>query len=458
MSRNRRHNINKSAAPMENNFSDIKQNSLSGLVGGYQDGFNSGITPTINRMDTAQSNLRWTLAFNNRALLTEMYVELGIVQTLIDQPVEDAFRKGFDLTSRQLSHDQLREVLQFMRDTGIVEDIKSTIKWGRLFGGSGLVILTNQPNEKPLNVKGIGKDSPLRFYSADLWELNMQFYTNEPTVDDLPEDKPYMFYGHPMHKSRVLKYKGKEAPSFVRRRMRGWGMTEVERLFRSLNQYIKNQNVIFELLDEAKVDVYSIEGLQAALATVSGTNLIQKRIALGNQLKNYQNALVLDRQDTYSQKQMQFYGLGDMLKQIREGIAADLKMPVTKLWGVSSAGFNSGEDDIENYNSMIETEVRAKCRNIIIEPAKIVCNILFGFIPDDLEIKWESLRMLNAEQEENVKTAKSTRILNAFSSGLISPEEAKKALNKSDAMGIIIDETEDLFDNPQSEIKKDAKT
>ena len=31
----------------------------------------------------------------------------------------------------------------------------------------------------------------------------------------------------------------------------------------------------------------------------------------------------------------------------------NLKMPITKLFGISAAGFSSGEDDIENYNSMI---------------------------------------------------------------------------------------------------------
>jgi len=66
----------------------------------------------------------------------------------------------------------------------------------------------------------------------------------------------------------------------------------------------------------------------------------------------------MDMKDDYEQKQITFTGLSDVLSQIRYGIAADVKMPMAKLFGMSASGFNSGEDDIENYNAMIESSVR----------------------------------------------------------------------------------------------------
>ena len=119
----------------------------------------------------------------------------------------------------------------------------------------------------------------------------------------------------------------------------------------------------------------------------------------------------------------------------------DLKMPVTKLFGISSAGFNSGEDDIENYNSMIEGEIRSKSKFIVIQVLKLCCQKLFGMAPDDLTINWKPLRILSAEQEENVKEKKFNRVKETFASGLMTDEEAKSSINKDSLLPIEIDES-----------------
>ena len=49
--------------------------------------------------------------------------------------------------------------------------------------------------------------------------------------------------------------KGLTAPSFLRPRLRGWGFSVVEKLVRSINQYIKATDLGFEVLDEFKLDV-----------------------------------------------------------------------------------------------------------------------------------------------------------------------------------------------------------
>jgi phage-related protein (TIGR01555 family) len=249
------------------------------------------------------------------------------------------------------------------------------------------------------------------------------------------------YYGIKVHRSRVFLIKGKEAPSFVRPRLRGWGMSEVERLIRSINSYLKNQDVVFELLDEAKIDVFKMKGFNAALLQEGGTAKVARRVQGANQIKNFQHALTMDKEDEYEQKQISFSGLGDILTQIRQGVAADVKMPMTKLFGISAAGFSSGEDDIENYNSMIDSEVRAKSKFIIVSVLQICCQIKFGFIPDDLKIVWKPLRILNAKEEEEVKTSKFNRIMSAYQAGLASAQEAKESINKDALVPVELDET-----------------
>ena len=85
------------------------------------------------------------------------------------------------------------------------------------------------------------------------------------------------------------------------------------------------------------------------------------KITLSNMLKSYLNALVMDKEDEYHQKQLSFSGLSEILQECRLDVAAALRMPVTKIFGMATAGMTSGDDDLENYNTMIIRDIRGFC-------------------------------------------------------------------------------------------------
>ena len=414
-----------------------KKNSLDGFaehIGTW--GLNSNpFAPQNSRLDTMFINTRWALVTNFRSILSEAYAEFGIVQTLVDQPVSDAFRTGYIVKTDQLDDSQKRKLYYYIERNRINEIIMEAFNWSRLFGGSGIIINTDQKPDTPLDYSKITEDSPLEFLAADMWEL----YTDIPMWnpwENMSQASTYNYYGMRLNRSRVLPIMGKKPPSFIRNRLRGWGMSELERVVRSINSYLKNQDLIFELLDEAKVDVYQLNGFNTAMLTAQGTRVAEKRVQTANTLKSYLNALVLDTTDKYDQKQLSFNGLSDILNQIRQGVAADLKMPLTKLFGVSAAGFNSGEDDIENYNSMIESEVRSKAKPVVVSVLEVICQKLFGFIPDDMNIEFKSLRILSAEQEENMKNSKFNRLIEAVANGLATPKQFMVGCNNDDLLPI----------------------
>lgn len=410
-----------------------------------------GYGTQVSSQETLMINTSWAMISNNRTLLSQAYVQYGIIQTLCDQPVDDAFRPGFEIKSEQLDGDDIELLMAYVEMNKVVQQSAQGAKWARLYGGGGVIIVTEEDPSLPFNPLKLKKGSRVAFKSFDMWELYFSLQNEQGEVQLTDDDGDldsysgefYDYYGKNVHRSRVMRIDGKQAPAFVRPRLRGWGMSEVERCIRSLNQYIKNQDVVFELLDEAKVDVYKMKGFNSALMNTSGTAGVANRIQNANMLKNFQNAITMDVNDEYEQKTMNFAGLGDILTQIRQGLAADLKMPMTKLFGISAAGFNSGEDDIENYNAMVESEVRAKIKYHIVEQLKICCQVLFGFYPHDLSIKFKPLRIMGADQEEKIKTDQFNRVTTAFSSGLISGQTANGAINAGSLLPIEIDDTSD---------------
>lgn len=398
-----------------------KENSTSSMLDGIFSGSTLSTSSQPFQLGAATQYNPITL---NRVLLSYAYMTFGIIQTFIDQPVEDCFRGGVDIECDELNEDDIKLLQDVLIELKDYDAIKNTMKWAKLFGGAGLIINTDQDPTEELDIEAIGENTPLAFIDADRWELVLSYIVEEkiPT--------PYNYYGQPIHKSRVLKVMGKEAPSFIRKRLQGWGMSELERVMRDFNAYTKNQDVIYELLDEAKQDVWMLDGFNTKLATAQGNKLVQDRLALANQLKNFSNAIMMDKNDLYDQKQITFSGLADIQNQNRIGVAAAIRMPMTKLFGMSASGFNSGEDDIENYNSLIESEVRAKAREPMHTIIKLRCQQLFGFIPEHFEVKFKPLRILSAEQEENIKDKKFNRASAQYAQGMFTPQEYAEQLRK----------------------------
>lgn len=396
-------------------------------------------------LDTMIRGLRYGFITQYRQVLANAYIQHGLIQKLISQPVDDAFKGGIIIKSNMIDNDDIADINNYIENNNILEKIKETIKWGRLFGGSGLVINVSQKADEELDFNKINKFSKIDFYPADCWELNMQYYQQNPSIK-LLDDVPYNFYGEKLHKSRVLTFIGRQAPSFFRRQFLGWGMSEVERLVASFNQFLKNNEIGFELMDECKIDIYSIEGFKNSLMMADGEEKIEKQVQLTNQLKNFLNAIVMDSNDKFEQKTMSFAGISDMMKENRMILASDLNMPITKLFGVSSTGFNAGDDDIENYNLMLESEIRNKSRQLIMQTYKIIIKHLKDIDVEDLSLEFKPLRILTAEQEENVKNQKLNRILAIFSSGLMEVREAKEEINKSNILEQDINIDDNLLD------------
>lgn len=411
-------------------------NSLFGISQGLRTPQNQ-----IAQQDTIDVNLRRYMISNNRMLLAYLYIELGLVQTLIDQPIDDAYSTLPEVSSKELSLDDIKKLQDFMM-AGWFDTFKQSLKWGRLFGGGALFInVLNQSSAKPLDITKLKPGDTVEIYAVDRWEIQLIPSSNlmfpyQITSKTIPTDTNILLYDKPVHKSRIKIFKGKMAPSILRPQLLGWGMSEVERLLRSLNCFLKNQDVIFELLDEAKVDVYKIQGFNNALGNDETQRRIENHIRISNSLKNYLNAVVMDKEDEYTQKTIHLSGLADMGAQNQQNVASDLKMPLTKLFGMSSAGFNSGEDDIENYNAMLESEVRAKSAHHLYELYRIACMLLFGRIPSDLDFNLPPLRTLTAEQVENVKNSKFNRLIQSIQVGAITPEQFIRACDKDDLLGI----------------------
>lgn len=395
-------------------------NTLESLVANTsafsQDNLTS-IVPLITANIYSPLSINWNV-------LMYMYKTHGIIQTAIDEPVEDAFRDGLDLSSGELDAKDLGELEDFMEDTGVIETVKNVLIWGRLFGGAALVVNAESYYGSPLDLKSL-KGGRLEFYDATRWELGCKWRY----------DDKYTLYGKTLDASRVLTVGNKRAPWVIRQQLSGWDLSAIESMVEDFNLYLRTRNVLYSILDEAKLDIYMLDGLREALATPDGTDKVQQRVQLMNQLKNFQNALVMDKNDLYEQKQLTFSGIAEIMKQNQFGIASALRMPVSKIFGIGASGFSSGEDDIENYNAMVQSKVRQPARPLVRKVLKMCCMAVYGR-EYDIDFAFKPLRTMSAKEEEEVKTSKQNRFQAFYDRGLMNSAEMGELMHKEKLVNI----------------------
>jgi uncharacterized protein len=421
------------------NANDLKshelrvKNQLSDIIGTA--GFN-GQSNISQFTEIFNNNIYSPLTLNYTALMYA-YMTHGLLQTALNVPILDALRGGvtIDPSASDLDESDIAEFDDFMEEEGVLDNGVSEMSfWNSLFGGAALVVNTGANPAEPLT-----DDDPLdylRFYPASRWELGAPYRLAQSArivTAESPWEREgasyledyYLFYNQRIHRSRIIPMTGPAAPWMIRWILQGWGMSDLERVIEDFNLFLRGRNAIFDLLNEAKVDVFQVAGMAQALSTPEGTTPIQNRINAVQQMKNFNNAILLDELDKYDQKQLAFSGLSEMMSEIRIMLAAAFRMPMTKLWGVSPAGFSSGEDSIENYNARIESEIRQKLRPVLRKVFNLIHRYLWGkeFV---YKFDFKPLRVLSAKDEEEIKDRKFNRVTALFDRGLMDSEEVGK--------------------------------
>jgi uncharacterized protein len=416
---------------IDNSYTDLIAAVKVAATGGSQlSGYNT----------TAFSN-NYALITLNRIILTYLYSGNGLFQTAVQLPIQDALAKGIKIESGEMAQEDIDQILDWFDDHGVWQLLEDYWTWVRVYGGGAIILNNDTDPDTPLNMRRL-KNAPIEFYDIDRWQLSV---TTAPAVmfdnyDDMTAADILYLNGQPVHSSRCIIGTGKRAPSYIRRQLRGWGMSEAERMLRDLNNYLKTGDVLYEILDESKIDVYKIEGLANHLLTAGGVQSVTRRIQAANEVKNYVNALILDSKEEYEQKTLTFAGLADVMRENRIGVASALRMPMTKLFGLSASGFSTGESDTDNYNEMVESEIRSKIKPSISRMVEIACYNLWGYCPS-FRLSFPSLKVISQSDHETIKASATSRILALYDRGLITSPQAGELLAKDEVIDSEIAQT-----------------
>ena len=374
-------------------------------------------------------NTRENIYTIDRTNLNYRFCTDGIFKKIVVQRVDDALKGELNIISDLLSPEQIDELKDDINEKNIIETVKRLLYWDRLFGGAGLICeVEGQDSSEILTFSSINQGNKINYYAVDRWEFSNTPYTSSDQIKSARIDEEFYYYDHIINKSRILLLRGISAPSLVRPILQGWGLSVVEPLIAPSNNYQKALNLIYELMDEAKVDVYKINGLNTTLLA-GDDKIIKDKLEVVNKLKNFMKAIAMDGDDDFIQKQLNLTGIIDIIHELKLDICSAMDYPITKLFGTSPSGFNSGDSELRMYNSTVEANTRPAVFNILKKILKLECKCLFGIYVDDLKLTLPPLETLNQEQLEGAKDREFARLMQLKDRDLIQQETLEQAIN-----------------------------
>ncbi|EOV7029568.1 DUF1073 domain-containing protein [Yersinia enterocolitica] len=406
------------------------------------------------------------LLTRNRVLLESAHRSSFLVGNAVDAISEDMTRKGININSK-LQPGQKGKVDDFWDDAAIWDGLNDTLKWARLYGGALLVVMIDgQDMSTPLNVDTITKDQFKGVISLDRWMVT-------PSYGDLVKEygphfgKPRFYrtavnqQGIPkwkIHYSRVIRMEGDALPFQQSQTENGWGMSVIERIFERIQAFDTATAGATQLIHKAHLRTYSITGLRQALAT--GGDLekgVMKHMDMIREFQTIEGMTIMDATDKFETHSYSFAGIADVMLRFAEQVSGATGIPLVRLFGQSPSGFSTGDGDLENYYSRINSLQERRLRRHIRWLLDITWRSQFGeALPDDFSFEfnklWEMSDTDRATMASNVTTALATAVRDIG----MSPSAALSDLrNLSDVIGIGGSITDEDIENAQKEWSED---
>ena len=231
--------------------------------------------------------------------------------------------------------------------------------------------------------------------------------------------------------SRCLRFIGAALPASLAKNQDLWGDSVLQAMVNRIRIFDESTKGVGELMKHCYLRAIGIKDFWDSMADVGPTSSdqIAKGVLMMNQLQTLYGLTVMDNEDTFSTQSFSFAGVKDVLDQVGQQLAGACDIPLVRLYGMSPAGFSTGESDLKSYCSAILKAQESMLRGPI---ARIASQILSYNNKPTEGLDFKFVPLMQPTQAERLTTANSgvTSILAVRDSGLISDTRALEEIRR----------------------------
>lgn len=348
---------------------------------------------------------------------------------IVDIPADDATREWRTWKADKGDIEMLEAEEKRLQ---VRQKVRQALIWARLYGGAVIVpIGLPGVSSQPLSPDRIAKGSIKALTVLSRWEITAQDMITDP-LDPL--------YGHPrqyvinsanggqveLHPSRVIRFNGRMVNN---RRVGadGWGDSIWMHISDAVMAADSAAAVIDALMQEAKLDVVRIKNMISMMASSDMEASMIKRWQMVAVLKSVSNVLMLDGEDEWDQKTINWTGLPDVTNTLLNIMAGAADIPLTRLTGKQEAGL-SGKDEgsLRNYYDSVKSK-----QELVIGPSmapldEMVVRSALGKTDPSIWAQWVPLFQLSDKEKAEIDKSQAETVQIYVNTGLIQTDAMAK--------------------------------
>lgn len=317
----------------------------------------------------------------NHGIKIKMPTEQNIITTVFpeEQPNGRIRIRRNHRYEDKVSSDQLADMYDAYELQ--LPELNKLAAWGKLFGGAvSVMLLSSEENTEANTSKELPEDFEggiIRLYTVD------RYKGVSPSIE-LVGDLRSPDYGQPkyytvsltngmvrrFHHTRVLRYRGRPAPTLIEQALGGWGVPEGLHMFGELGRDEKIKASITSLLSKYTLEVIKMEGMRAFMngsLSDSARAQLDSRLEAVNRYRSFNSLVFLDKEDEYIRHEgSSMTGLADLLDKNKSMVAGAANMPMVLLYGDQQKGLSGNSfDDMQLYDQRIQGDKNGEWRAVI---------------------------------------------------------------------------------------------
>ncbi len=373
----------------------------------------------------------FALALMAKDQLDAAYRGDWIARKVVDIPAFDETRAW---RNWQADQDQIEAIEAEEYRHGLQHKIASARVRARLYGGAALYMGVDggKPGEE-LDLRRVTTGGLKYVHVLNRYEIQPGEIELDPQSPLFGEPKKYTLTtgskaSVDIHPSRVIRFVGADMPD-RNLMLDGWGDSVLQAIDDAVRHAGSAAAAIAALMQEAKVDIIKMPNLMEMVATEEYRQKVIDRFTLANTAKSMVNAILLDGEEEWSQKQVSFAQLPEVLNtylQIASG-AADI--PATRLLGQTPGGLQStGESDLRNYYDRISAGQNLHLRPALHRLDEVLIRSALGARPPEVHYVWAPLWQISEKERAEIAESKAKTTKTYADTGLLPDPALGKAL------------------------------
>lgn len=366
--------------------------------------------------------------------LHNAYRNTWLAKKIVNIPALDALRKWRDWQAEQT---QITLIENEERRLGLKQKMLQCKTLARLWGGAVIFI-------------GDGTDAAQPFYPDKVEKGGLKYLTvmsrREMIANELQIDPESEQYGWPIdytisngrqfttiHPSRLVIQIGDPLPDpwnpIGSVTSTGWGDSVLQSVFTAVSNADSTAANVASLVFEANVDVYKIDELMEHMSSAPYRQKLLDRFSLANIGKSVNKALIVDKDEEYDRKQINFSNLPEVIQQFLIIVSGASDIPLTRLLGQSPSGLNStGEHDMKNYFDRITSAQTLEIQPALYKLDEALIRSALGSRPDEIFYSWAPLEQMSEKEKAEIGKIKVEAATGLVNTGLFMQEELRQVV------------------------------